>query len=157
MQEEKIRPGNQEKRPIERSSSRRNASRIALAVLYMVAGVLHFAIPGPYIHVMPPFLPEPRLLVAVSGVCEFLGGAGVLIPQTRRFAGYGLIALLLAVFPANITMFYQQWRPHGWTLYTFVLLLRLPLQIPLILWARSVSLNASPVLFLNCDDNENTG
>ena len=148
MARKEMMPDNQEKSAIEHAISRQNASRIALAILYMVAGVLHFAIPDPYIHVMPPFLPEPRLLVAVSGICEFLGGAGVLIAPTRRFAGYGLVALLIAVFPANVYMLYQQWRPHGWTPYTFVLLLRLPLQIPLILWARSVALNALPVLSL---------
>lgn len=51
---------------------------------------------------MPPFLPEKLALVYISGVCEILGGLGLLIPRTRKAAGWGLIALLLAVFPANI-------------------------------------------------------
>ena len=102
-------------------------------------GILHFAFPAPFARIIPPFLPAPALLVAVSGMFEFLGGTGVLIPQTRRFAGYGLIVLLLAVWPANFQMAFLQWQASGWTLYTFALLLRLPLQIPLILWVRSVT------------------
>ena len=118
----------------------RQASRGTLAVLFLVAGILHFVLPALYTRIMPPFLPHPRLLVFVSGVCEICGGAGLLFPSTRRFAGVGLVALLFAVWPANFTMASQQWRAHGMTLTTGVLLLRLPLQIPLLLWARSASL-----------------
>ena len=96
---------------------RAKASRVALAVLFMAMGILHFAVPAPFARIIPPFLPAPALLVAVSGVFEFLGGLGVLISPTRRFAGYGLIALLLAVWPANFQMAHLQWRANGWTLY----------------------------------------
>ena len=123
----------------ERNPARQKAFRIALSLLFMGMGILHFAWPAPFARIIPPFLPNPRLLVAVSGIFEFLGGLGVLIQPTRRFAGYGLIALLLAVWPANFLMAYLQWQANGWTLYTFVLLLRLPLQIPLILWVRSAA------------------
>ncbi len=131
-----------EKNPYQKAKAREKISRMALAILFMVAGILHFVIPALYAAIVPPFLPNPRLLVAVSGACEFLGGAGVLIPQTRRFAGLGLIALLLAVWPANFNMAYQVIHSQGWTAAAFVLLLRLPLQIPLIVWTRSVALRS---------------
>ena len=109
-------------------------SRSLLASLFCVAGVLHFAVPAPYARVIPPFFPAPQVLVAVSGVCEILGGVGVLVPRVRRAAGRGLIALLIAVFPANIYMLLLQHQAHGMTPYTFLLILRLPLQFVLIAW-----------------------
>jgi uncharacterized membrane protein len=61
-----------------------------------------------------------------------LGGVAVLIPWSRRQAGYGLIALLLAVFPANINMLVQSIQDHGWSSISVFLILRLPLQLALI-------------------------
>ena len=83
----------------------------------------------------PPWLPAPLLLVYVSGVCEVLGGLGALLPQTRSLAGWGLVALLIAVFPANVHMAVEseRWVAEGtplWALYA-----RLPLQLVLIAWA----------------------
>jgi len=66
--------------------------------------VLHFTSPDFFVDIVPPYLPAPLALVYVSGVFEILGGVGVLIPVTRRWAGYGLLALLVAVYPANIHM-----------------------------------------------------
>ena len=60
--------------------------------------------PAFYTRIVPPWLPAPALLVQISGCCEILGGAGMLIPRLRRPAGIGLIALLIAVFPANVQM-----------------------------------------------------
>ncbi len=76
----------------------------ATAVFMVAVGVFHFLNPEPFLRIVPPFLPAPGLLVAVSGVFEILGGLGVLVPKTRRFAAYGLIALFVAVFPANLYM-----------------------------------------------------
>lgn len=76
-------------------------------------------------------LPRPAILVWVSGVAEILGGIGVFIPSLRRQARWGLIALLVAVFPANLDV-----ALHGWPgvhLPQWVLWLRLPLQ-PLLIW-----------------------
>ena len=102
-----------------------------IGVLFIVAGAYHFINPGPYVAMMPPYLPWPDQLVAISGVAEIAGGIGVLIPPLRRLAGWGLILLLLAIFPANLHV-----ALHGWPgsdLPRWVLWLRLPLQV-LFLW-----------------------
>ena len=78
--------------------------RVLLAILFMVSGSLHFFAPPLYLRIMPPYLPAPLALVYISGVAEILGGAGLLIPSTRQAAAWGLIALLIAVLPANIYM-----------------------------------------------------
>jgi uncharacterized membrane protein len=83
---------------------------------------------------MPPVFPVPYALVLFSGVCEFLGGVGMLIPAVRRPAGIGLIALLIVVYPVNIYMFQRQVQTHAWDVTSLVLLLRLPLQFVLIWW-----------------------
>ena len=71
---------------------------------YVVAGVMHFVVPEAYVQVVPPVLPAPLALVYLSGVAEIALGIGVLVPQTRQYAAWGLIALLVAVFPANVYM-----------------------------------------------------
>ena len=114
--------------------SHRGVSRWVIALLFSFAGIMHFVSPGPYAGIMPPFLPFPILLVWISGAAEILGGIGVLIPKVRRAAGWGLIALLIAVFPANIYMFWRQLHEHGWVSFTAILLARLPLQFLLIAW-----------------------
>jgi uncharacterized membrane protein len=104
-----------------------------LGVFFIVAGGNHFVHPGFYLRIVPGWLPAPGLLVAISGVCEVLGGIGVLLPATRRFAGIGLIALLVAVFPANVQMAQhpQLYADFG-SLPLFYA--RLPLQLVLIAW-----------------------
>jgi len=73
-------------------------------------------------------------MVFWSGVAEVMGGIGILIPYSRTYAAWGLILLLIAVFPANIDMFLKAYQKQGWTLYTCLTLLRLPLQFVLIYW-----------------------
>jgi len=97
----------------------------------MVAGVFHFVRPATYLAMMPPWLPQPGLLVAVSGLAEIAGGLGLLLVRFRRRAAWGLIALLVAVFPANL-----QVALHGWPGTDFprwVLWVRLPFQA-LLIW-----------------------
>ena len=115
-------------------TSRLSLSRILIALLFCGMGVLHFAKPEPFLNVMPPLFPAPYALVLISGVFEMLGGVGVLIPRVRRAAGIGLIALLIAVYPVNIFMFWRQAQSHAWDLTSTVLLIRLPLQFLLIWW-----------------------
>jgi uncharacterized membrane protein len=108
-------------------------SRALLAAFFSFAGIMHFVAPAPYIAIMPSSLPDAPLLVAVSGACEILGGLGVLLPQTRRLAGWGLIALLVAVFPANVHMLELGYINHASALWKAALWFRLPLQ-PLMIW-----------------------
>ncbi|MFL5385379.1 MAG: DoxX family membrane protein [Longimicrobiaceae bacterium] len=111
--------------------SRRGYGLYAIAALFLAAGVLHFVIPGSYEAIVPPFLPARRFLVYLSGACELAGGIGVLVPRTRRAAALGLVALLAAVFPANVQMLVDAvaaGKP-GWQLALFTL--RLPLQFVL--------------------------
>jgi uncharacterized membrane protein len=107
-------------------------SRLLLAGFFMAAGVNHFVSPRAYERIVPPRLQgEAKRVVALSGVAELAGGAGVLLPGTRRLAGLWLIAVLAAVFPANVYMARTPERFRRiprWALYG-----RLPLQ-PLMMW-----------------------
>jgi uncharacterized membrane protein len=99
------------------------------------AGALHFVTPEPYLGMMPAALPAPLLLVYISGVAEITGGLGLILPATRRLAAWGLIALYVAVFPANVNMAIHH-LPLGTTdVPTWALWARLPLQLVLIAWA----------------------
>ena len=113
--------------------------RILLAVMMMTVGVLHFVQPDGFVKIVPRWLPAPLALVYISGVFEFLGGAGLLVARTRRLAGWGLAALYVAVFPANINMAVNQIEPDGMHLAPWMFWFRLPLQILLIAWALSVA------------------
>jgi uncharacterized membrane protein len=99
--------------------------------LFVGAGVLHFVRPGIFERIVPPALPAPRLLVLLSGAAEVVGGLGLLLPATRRGAAWGLLALLVAVFPANVYMVGLAGALHipAWVLWA-----RLPGQ-PLLMWA----------------------
>jgi uncharacterized membrane protein len=77
---------------------------VLAAVFYTAAGVLHFLRPAMYMKIMPPYVPWPLVMVYLSGAAEVAGGIGLLIPALRRSAALGLVALLIAVFPANVYM-----------------------------------------------------
>ncbi|HEX6751664.1 MAG TPA: DoxX family protein [Longimicrobium sp.] len=115
-------------------SARVTVSSIVLAALFAFAGTMHFVIPAAYERIMPPYIPFPREMVLLSGACEIAGGIGLLVPRVRRWAGIGLIALLLAVWPANLQMLLNARAADapGW--WQALLLLRLPLQIVLMWW-----------------------
>jgi uncharacterized membrane protein len=87
-----------------RGQERAVRSRKLLGLFFIQAGVAHFLIPKPYRAIVPPGMGDPAKVVAISGVAELAGGVGVLLGPTRRLAGLGLIALLAAVFPANLHM-----------------------------------------------------
>jgi uncharacterized membrane protein len=107
-----------------------------MGAFYVVAGANHFANEAFYVGIMPPYLPWHRELVWISGVAEIALGAAVLVPRTRRLAAWGLIALLIAVFPANVHVAVNDvplgGAERGLGLWNWV---RLPLQGVLILWA----------------------
>lgn len=111
-------------------SQARKISLAASALLYTSAGLLHFIKPRMYMRIVPPYFPWPGVLVAVSGVAEIAGAIGLLIPGLRRAAGWGLTALLIAVFPANLYM--AQTGYPG--IPKALLWARLPLQGVLIWW-----------------------
>ncbi len=118
----------------EQTAGPRHRSRRALAAFFVGSGINHFAMPRPYEQIVPPRLrANAKLLVQVSGVAEIAGGVGVLLPWTRRLSGVGLVALLAAVFPANLHMAREPERFRKiprWALYA-----RLPLQPLMMLWA----------------------
>lgn len=105
-----------------------------LGVLFIAAGANHFIMPALYERIIPPFVPWPGAMVIVSGVFEVLGGVGVLVPALRRAAGWGLIALLVAVFPANIYMATHRIVPPEWPMAEWMLWARLPLQGVFVAW-----------------------
>lgn len=117
------------------SHRRKEILRVVLAISIITVGVLHFANPAPFVKIMPPQLPYPLELVYISGFFEILGGIGLLIPLVSVAAAWGLVALFIAVFPANINMTVNDIElegvPHSPALYWG----RLPLQAVLIAWA----------------------
>ena len=118
-------------------------TRLVLAALFVAAGVAHFRTPEPFVKIVPPYLPSPYVLVYVSGIFEILGGLGLLLPATRLIAGWGLIALLLAVFPANIYMATAGVKIGGFPSQPWMAWARLPLQfvlIGLVYWACELEL-----------------
>jgi uncharacterized membrane protein len=79
-----------------------------LALLYALAGALHLLLPRPFLAIMPTWVPAPELVIALTGVAELAGAAGLLQPWSpalRRAAGWGLAAYAVCVFPANIVHF----------------------------------------------------
>ncbi|RYD20735.1 MAG: DoxX family membrane protein [Verrucomicrobiaceae bacterium] len=112
----------------------RDISRIILAVFFIAAGVNHFISPGIYLPMMPDYLPWHLGLIYVSGVAEVAGGIGICIPKWRRAAGWGLIALLIAIFPANLHMALNDIPLNGKHLLPWVLWFRLPFQLVMIAW-----------------------
>lgn len=109
-------------------------ARWLLGVFFIVAGVNHFVSPAVYLGIMPPALPWPLALIYVSGVAEVAGGVGVLVPAARRAAAWGLIALLVAVFPANIYAAFHGMQIGDYSVPQWVLWARLPGQGLFIAW-----------------------
>ena len=109
--------------------------RWLLAAFMAASGVSHFRAPEAYVAIVPSMLPSPASLVFISGAAEVLGGLGLIPTRTRRLAAWGVIALLVAVFPANVNMAVARVplgrrRLPGWALFA-----RLPLQALLVAWA----------------------
>lgn len=101
------------------------------ALFFLTGGVLHFVLIDYFMAIMPAYLPWHRELVQISGVFELLGAVGILLPATRTWAAWGLIALCVAVFPANLNM---AMHPDQFSSIPLVLLYaRLPLQL-FIIW-----------------------
>ncbi len=106
---------------------------IIMSLLYVAAGLNHFWHPFTYRKIIPHWLPDADALVSISGIAEVIFGILLIPAATRIAAAWCIIALLIAVFPANIQMaldYRQQHNPHLW-----IAIMRLPLQFVLIWWA----------------------
>ena len=103
-----------------------------MILFYAGAGINHFIRPAFYLQLMPPWLPMHKELVFTSGVSEILCALLLLFPATRRAGAWAVIALLVAVFPANIQMLIDYMgagNPNTW-----IAIVRLPIQLLLIWW-----------------------
>ncbi len=103
-----------------------------MSFLYVVAGILHFVRPQTYLRIMPPSIPAPLTMVYLSGVAEVVLGLALLLPSFRTWAAWGIILLLIAVFPAN---WYMATSGKFTSIPAWILWARLPLQGVLIYWA----------------------
>lgn len=104
-----------------------------MALLYILAGFNHFRNPKMYIRIIPSYFSNPNLINKLSGFAEIILGIGLLIPALTEMSAWGIILLLIAIFPANLHMYLNEKASFG--LPKWVLLLRLPLQLALIYWA----------------------
>lgn len=109
--------------------------RVLLATLFLFAGSVHLTNPALFLPIMPPWIPSHLFCIEASGVFELLGGIGLLIParQAQFITGWGLVLLLVAVFPANIYMAAAHIQVHGFPPKSWMSWARLPLQPLLIL------------------------
>ena len=106
-----------------------------VVLMFAIAGTLHFVFPRAYERIMPRWLPAHRPLIYASGAAELAGAAGLLLPALRPLAGWGLIALLVAVLPANVQMLQDARANPGTPAWArAVLWARLPLQLLLMWW-----------------------
>lgn len=108
-----------------------------MALLYVLAGINHFRKPRLYARMIPEFFPNPKLLNIISGAAEIILGVLLCIPAASSYAAIGIIALLIAIFPANFFMYMNEKAALG--IPKWALLLRLPFQIVLIIWAYQYS------------------
>ena len=112
----------------------RTASPWLLAAFLGAAGVLHFVAPSPYERLIPPFLGNPRAWTYGSGVAELAVAAAVAVPRTRRRGALAAAGLFVAVFPANVYLAFEPGDLPRWAAIA-----RLPLQVPLVVWALRVA------------------
>lgn len=111
----------------------RSLLRWIIALFFVAAGLNHFRTSELYLGMMPAWVPAPTIVNAIVGLAEMAGGLALLFAPTRRLAGWGLIVLLIAIFPANVHAA-PLGRMPGWDVSPLVLWLRLPLQAVFIAW-----------------------
>lgn len=106
---------------------------ILMGIIYILAGINHFLNPNFYLKIMPSYLPYPLPLVYLSGLAEIISGILLIPVKTRKLGAWCVIALLVAVFPANVQMSISEYGKGG--LMFYLSLIRLPFQFVLIYWA----------------------
>lgn len=109
--------------------------RVILAICIIIAGISHFVVPVPFIRIVPGFLPHPAALVYISGAIEIGLGVALLIPLISQLAAWGLVALFIAVYPANLNMAINGIEIAGIPNTWWFQAIRLPFQFVLIAWA----------------------
>ena len=118
-----------------------------MSILYIVVGIKHFTDPSFFLNIMPDYLTYQLELVYLSGFFEILFGVLLIFKSTRFYASWGIILLLLAVFPANIFLYTSEIAQESLGISKNQALIRLPFQIPLILLAYWHSLKNSKRIF----------
>jgi uncharacterized membrane protein len=113
-------------------SRAKSISKYLLAIFMIIAGIMHFVNPVFFLKIVPPYLPFHKELVLVSGLFEFVFGVLLLVRRSTRLAAWGIVTLLIAVFPANLYLYQHQDILPASPIIHF---LRLPLQCVFILWA----------------------
>jgi len=114
-----------------------------LVLLFLLAGLNHFSNPNFYVSIMPPYLPMHSELSYISGFFEIIGAIGLLFAKTRKISGYGLLILLIVIFPANIHMaIHPEYFPDYSKLTIY---LRLPLQFLFMAWVYWATLRKKAV------------
>ncbi|MEK6255819.1 MAG: DoxX-like family protein [Chloroflexota bacterium] len=108
-------------------------SLILMAVFYLFSGINHFRMPAFYLRIIPPMLPFPQAINVISGAAEIVLAVLLLVPAVSKYAAWGVIALLIAISPANI--YHYTSGGAGMDISQTTLALRLPLQFLLIAWA----------------------
>lgn len=105
-----------------------------MSIFYVLAGGFHLAFPAPFLTITPDWVPDPSVVIALTGVCELAGAGGLWFPRLRKFAGIGLALYAVCVFPANIKhAFDDLGADHPSVLQWAYHIVRLPLQ-PVIVW-----------------------
>ncbi len=113
---------------------KKDTIRILLALIFLIAGILHFTYTRKFVQIVPPFIPMSETVVYISGIFEILGAIGLLTLRYRRQAAFGLVLLLLAVFPANIYMAVKNIQLGGILNNPILQWARIPFQGVLIWW-----------------------
>lgn len=104
-----------------------------MALVYILAGIMHFVKPKAYLRVMPPYFPNHRALVALSGLAEILLGAALCFSITKNYAIMGVILMLLIFLTVHVHMLKNEKAASG--IPRWILIIRIPLQFALIYWA----------------------
>lgn len=125
-------------------ATRRDKACYAAGFAFLIAGISHFTDPARFIDMMPPFIPAHAEMVIISGIAEIAGAVGLMIPSTRKAAGIGLIALLIAVFPANVYVAIAGKVVDGMPTVSWYYWVRLPFQFVYIVWLYWFAVERAP-------------
>ncbi|MES2773351.1 MAG: MauE/DoxX family redox-associated membrane protein [Bacteroidota bacterium] len=116
--------------------SKTRISLIVMIVFYFAAGINHFRNPSAYYLIIPPWLTAPELVNAAAGIFEIILAIGLIFPATRRWAAWGIIAMLIAFIPSHIYMIQQGgcFPKPGFCFPVWVMWVRLMVLQPLLIW-----------------------